>query len=121
MIGKATSPKVGDINTITLELRPTQLKIEAANVIKIAVPAKMFTRTFNNDDCSIRNLAITTVFTGCTYEYDTNGWLTMIKLGAFGPVDVDIGGLLTVNFTVTNAWTSYPFTTKGFIVTVYKN
>lgn len=28
---------------------------------------------------------------------------------------------MVVNFTVTNAWTSYGFSGKGFIVTVYKN
>lgn len=81
----------------------------------------MFTRTFNTDDCSVKNSVAPSSFTGCTYEFDANGWLSMVRLSAFGPLDVDIGGMLAVSFTVTNSWTSYNFNASAFVVTVYKN
>jgi hypothetical protein len=120
IVGRGSSSKISDINTISLDLKPT-LKIEASSIIKITVPPKIFTRTFNNDDCSVRNSAGTSSFTGCSYEFDTNGWLVMIRLSAFGPLDVDIGNVLSVNFTVTNSWASYNFNASALVVTVYKS
>ena len=60
-------------------------------------------------------------FTGCNFTVDTNGWLESIKLGSFGPADVEVNSTLRVTFSVTNAWTSYPFNSSSFTVTVFKN
>lgn len=81
----------------------------------------MYTRTFNTDDCIIKPSISINTYTGCTYDYDTtNGWLTMIRVGSFGPVDIDTNSSLFINFTVTNAWTTYSFVNQSFSVTVYK-
>ncbi len=80
----------------------------------------MYTRTFNTDDCIIKPSISNNTYTGCTYDFDTNGWLSMIRVGSFGPADIDINSSLFINFTVTNAWTTYSFTNQSFSVTVYK-
>lgn len=80
----------------------------------------MYTRAFNTDDCVIKPSASNNTYTGCTYDYDANEWLRMIRVGSFGPLDIDINASLFINFTVTNAWTTYSFANQSFSVTVYK-
>lgn len=80
----------------------------------------MFTRTFNTDDCIVKPSISNNTYTGCNYDYDSSGWLTMIKVGSFGPFDIDINASLFVNFTLTNAWTTYSFVNQTFTVTIYK-
>lgn len=119
MTGSATSSKVGDISYLFFQVTPTQLRINSSNILKILLPSKMFTRVFNNDDCFVRPPSSSTVYTGCTYEFDSAGWLKTITLGFIGTYGIDINTTLTINVSVTNSWASYPFGNNSFIINVY--
>lgn len=113
--------KIGELNTLSFFVTPTQIKIKTTNTVIITVPTGLFTRTFNNDDCVIRPSGSSNNFTGCTYNYDRNGWLVTITIGTIGPFDVEINNTLGITIGVTNGWGAYPFSGKSFIVTVYNS
>lgn len=116
---QASSSRVAAVSTLTFALKPTQIKIFSTDTIKISVPNKMFTRAFNSEDCVIRNGDSS--FMGCTFASDSSGWLSLVTVSTVGPFDIEINATLSISFTVTNSWTSYPFTTNAFTITVYKN
>jgi hypothetical protein len=71
MTGVASSSKVADISNLFFQLSPTQLKINATNIIKISFPPKMFTRTFNTDNnCVVKVTGSTTTYNGCSFNFD---------------------------------------------------
>jgi hypothetical protein len=85
----------------------------------ISFPPKMFTRAFNNDNCIIRVAGSNISYTGCYFEYDSDGWLTNVSFRSFGSYGIDINSTVNVNFSVTNSWAAYPFMNKVFTATVF--
>jgi hypothetical protein len=117
--GNATSTRIADISYMFFQLTPIQLRINSTNVIKISIPPKVFTRTFNSDDCAVKVPGSITTFGGCTYSFDTEGWLRNVTVGSIGSYGIDINTTLNINFSVTNSWTSYQLSDCTFVATVF--
>ena len=115
--GSITSNKVGDISYLALQLVPTQLRIDSNNIIRIDLPTKLYTRVLNKDDCVIKPYN-TNSYIGCTYGYDSDGWLSNVTLGSFGSYGIDINTMLSVNISVTNSWAPYLFNSNIITATV---
>lgn len=116
MTATASSNKVADVSYLSLQLVPTQLRIDNNNIVRIDVPTKMYTRTLNKDDCIMKYNGST--YQGCTYGYDSEGWLRNITLSNIGPAGIDINTTLNINVSVTNAWAPYLFAGNAITVTI---